>query len=135
SEHHSNSVPWHFLRGRQGAVLKWVPVTDEGDLDMEAYEQLLTPKTKIVAITHMSNVLGTVTPIKEIIRLAHARGIPVAVDGSQSAVHMPVDVQELDCDWLVFTGNKVYGPSGIGVLYGKKEPLQSTRPFVGGGNM
>ncbi|MFZ3034195.1 MAG: cysteine desulfurase [Parvibaculum sp.] len=134
-EHHSNIVPWHFLRERQGAVLKWIPVTDEGDLDMEAYAKLLGPKTKIVAITHMSNVLGTVTPLKEIIRLAHERGIPVVVDGSQSAVHLDVDVQDLDADFYAATGHKIYGPTGIGVLYGKKSFLEKMRPYRGGGEM
>lgn len=134
-EHHSNIVPWHFLRERQGAVLKWVPVTDEGDLDMEAYRKLLGPKVKIVALTHMSNVLGTVTPMKEIIRLAHEKGIPVVVDGSQSAVHLEIDVRDLDADFYAVTGHKIYGPTGIGLLYGKKELLAKMRPYRGGGEM
>ena len=134
-EHHSNIVPWHFIRERQGAKLVWVPVDDLGVLHIEEFEKRLTNRTKLVAITHMSNALGTVTPIKEIVRIAHARGIPVLVDGSQSAVHMPIDVQDLDCDFFVFTGHKVYGPSGIGVLYGKKEMLERMRPFMGGGEM
>ncbi|MDO8422761.1 MAG: cysteine desulfurase [Parvibaculum sp.] len=134
-EHHSNIVPWHFLRERQGAVLKWVPVTDAGDLDMDAYAKLLGPRTKVVAITHMSNVLGTVTPLKEIIRLAHEKNIPVVVDGSQSAVHLEVDVQALDVDFYAVTGHKIYGPTGIGVLYGKKHLLAGMRPYRGGGEM
>jgi cysteine desulfurase / selenocysteine lyase len=134
-EHHSNIVPWHFIRERQGAKLVWVPVDDLGVLSVEEFEKRLTPRTKLVAITHMSNALGTVTPIKEICRIAHERGIPVLVDGSQSAVHLPVDVQDISCDFFVFTGHKVYGPSGIGVLYGRKEMLDRMRPFQGGGEM
>lgn len=134
-EHHSNIVPWHFIRERQGAKLVWVPVDERGAFHIEDFENSLTARTKLVAITHMSNALGTVTPIKEICRIAHARGIPVLVDGSQSAVHMPIDVADLDCDWFAFTGHKVYGPSGIGVLYGKKERLEAMRPFMGGGEM
>lgn len=134
-EHHSNIVPWHFIRERQGAKLVWVPVDDLGAFHIEEFERRLTDRTKLVAITHMSNALGTVTPIKEICRIAHARGIPVLVDGSQAAVHMPVDVRDLDADFYVFTGHKVYGPSGIGVLYGKREMLERMRPFQGGGEM
>jgi len=134
-EHHSNIVPWHFIRERQGAKLVWAPVDDDGVFHIEEFEKCLTERTKLVAITQMSNALGTVTPIKEIVRIAHERGIPVLVDGSQAAVHLPVDVQELDCDWYVFTGHKVYGPSGIGVLYGRKERLEEMRPFMGGGEM
>lgn len=134
-EHHSNIVPWHFIRERQGARLVWVPVDDLGVFHIEEFEKRLTDRTKLVAITQMSNALGTVTPIKEIVRIAHARGIPVLVDGSQSAVHMPIDVQDLDCDFFVLTGHKVYGPSGIGVLYGKKDILLGMRPFMGGGEM
>ncbi|TXR47124.1 cysteine desulfurase [Phyllobacterium endophyticum] len=134
-EHHSNIVPWHFIRERQGAKLVWVPVDDQGAFHIEEFENRLTDRTKLVAITHMSNVLGTVTPIKEIVRIAHARGIPVLVDGSQGAVHLPVDVQDLGCDWYIFTGHKIYGPSGVGVLYGRKEMLEAMRPFQGGGEM
>jgi cysteine desulfurase/selenocysteine lyase len=134
-EHHSNIVPWHFIRERQGAKLVWVPVDDLGAFHVEEFEKRLTARTKLVAITQMSNALGTVTPIREICRIAHERGIPVLVDGSQSAVHMPVDVQDLGCDFFVFTGHKVYGPSGIGVLYGRKERLEAMRPFMGGGEM
>jgi cysteine desulfurase/selenocysteine lyase len=134
-EHHSNIVPWHFIRERQGAKLVWVPVDEEGVLHIEEFEKRLTEKTKLVAITHMSNVLGTVAPVKEMVRIAHERGIPVLVDGSQGAVHLPVDVQDIGCDFYVFTGHKVYGPSGIGALYGRKEMLEATRPFQGGGEM
>ena len=134
-EHHSNIVPWHFHRERKGAVLRWVGVEDDGSFHIEAFEKALTDRTKIVAITHMSNMLGTVTPIKEIVRIAHARGIPVLVDGSQGAVHLDVDVRDLDADFYVFTGHKVYGPTGIGVLYGKRAMLETLPPFNGGGEM
>ena len=134
-EHHSNIVPWHFHRERKGAVLKWVDVRDDGSFDIEAFERALTPRTRMVAVTHMSNVLGTVTPIKQIVELAHARGIPVLVDGSQGAVHLPVDVQELGVDFYVFTGHKLYGPTGIGVLYGKYDLLAEMQPYQGGGEM
>lgn len=134
-EHHSNIVPWHFHRERKGAVLKWAPIGDDGSFLLDEFEKLLTERTKIVAITQMSNVLGTVVPVKEVIRLAHERDIPVLVDGSQSAVHMDVDVQDLDCDFFVCTGHKLYGPSGIGLLYGKSERLNRMRPFLGGGEM
>ncbi len=134
-EHHSNIVPWHFIRERQGAKLVWVPVDEDGAFHIEDFEKSLTDKTKLVAVTHMSNALGTVVPVKEVCRIAHERGIPVLIDGSQGAVHMPVDVQDIDCDWYVMTGHKLYGPSGIGLLYGKKERLQEMRPFQGGGEM
>src|ERR1700686_5628716 len=134
-EHHSNIVPWHFLRERHGAVIKWAPIDDTGNFLIEEFEKLLTPRTKLVAITQMSNALGTVVPIKEVVRIAHARGIPVLVDGAQGAVHLPVDVQDLDVDLYAFTGHKLYGPTGIGVLYGKKEHLETMRPYQGGGEM
>src|SRR5690242_15069979 len=134
-EHHSNIVPWHFLRERHGAVIKWAPVDDEGNFLIDEFEKLLTKRTKIVAITQMSNALGTFVPVKQVIKLAHERGIKVLVDGAQGAVHLPVDVQDLDCDFYAFTGHKVYGPTGIGVLYAKHEHLVAMRPFNGGGEM
>jgi len=134
-EHHSNIVPWHFHRERNGAVLKWVDVDDEGNFSLDAFEQALTPRTKIVAITHMSNVLGTIVPIDKVIEIAHARGIPVCVDGSQGAVHLPVDVRALDVDFYVVTGHKLYGPTGIGALYAKRKWLEALPPFAGGGEM
>ncbi|GAC1335953.1 MAG: cysteine desulfurase [Beijerinckiaceae bacterium] len=134
-EHHSNIVPWHFHRERKGAVLKWVGVDDEGNFSLDEFERALSPRTKIVAITHMSNMLGTLVPVKDVVRIAHARGIPVLVDGSQGAVHLDVDVRDLDADFYVFTGHKVYGPTGIGVLYGKREWLERLPPFNGGGEM
>jgi cysteine desulfurase/selenocysteine lyase len=134
-EHHSNIVPWHFHRERKGAVLNWVDVGDDGSFSIDAFEQALTPRTKMVAITHMSNVLGTVLTIKQIVEIAHARGIPVLVDGSQGAVHQTVDVQDLGVDFYVFTGHKLYGPTGIGVLYGRYDLLAEMQPFNGGGEM
>jgi len=134
-EHHANIVPWHFLRERQGAVIKWAPVDDNGHFLLDEFEKLLTERTKMVAITQMSNVLGTVVPIKEVVRIAHARGIPVLVDGAQSSVHLDVDVRDLDCDFYVLTGHKLYGPTGIGALYGKHAHLAAMPPFNGGGEM
>jgi cysteine desulfurase/selenocysteine lyase len=134
-EHHSNIVPWHFLRERHGAVIKWAPVDDEGNFLLEEFEKLLTDRTKLVAMTQMSNALGTVVPIKDVVKLAHARGIPVLVDGSQAAVHLAIDVRDIDADFYVFTGHKLYGPTGIGVLYAKHEHLVAMRPFNGGGEM
>src|SRR6516162_5043953 len=134
-EHHSNIVPWHFLRERRGAVIKWVPITDEGEFRIEDFEAAITPRTKMVAITHMSNVLGTTVPVKQICEIAHAHSAYVLVDGSQGAVHLPVDVQDIGCDFYVFTGHKVYGPTGIGALYAKHEHLVAMRPYNGGGEM
>jgi cysteine desulfurase/selenocysteine lyase len=134
-EHHSNIVPWHFHREHKGAVLKFVDVRDDGSFDLDAFEAVLSPRTKMVAMTHMSNVLGTVTPIKKVIEIAHARGIPVLVDGSQGAVHLKVDVQDLDVDFYVATGHKLYGPTGIGILYGKHDLLAEMPPYQGGGEM
>lgn len=134
-EHHSNIVPWHFHRERKGAVLKWVDVKDDGNFDLDAFEKALGPKTRMVAISHMSNVLGTVTPLKAVIEMAHARRIPVLVDGSQGVVHHRVDVQDLGADFYVFTGHKLYGPTGIGVLYGKYDLLAEMQPYQGGGEM
>ncbi|PCI87306.1 MAG: cysteine desulfurase [Hyphomicrobiales bacterium] len=134
-EHHSNIVPWHFLRERNGAVLKWSPIDQQGNFLLDEYKKLFTSKTKLVAITHMSNAIGTITPMKKIIEIAHEHGVKVLVDGSQSAVHMDIDVQDLDADFFVFTGHKTYGPSGIGILYGKQDLLNALPPFLGGGEM
>ena len=134
-EHHSNIVPWHFIREKTGAKLVWVPVADDGSISIEDFEKAITPRTKLIATTQMSNVLGTVVDVKAVCALAHSKGIPVLVDGSQSAVHMSIDVQDIDCDFFVFTGHKVYGPTGIGVLYGKRAMLEATKPFNGGGEM
>jgi cysteine desulfurase/selenocysteine lyase len=134
-EHHSNIVPWNFLRERQGAVIKWAPIDDEGNFLLDEFEKLLTPRTKLVAITAMSNALGTIVPVKEVVKLAKARGIPVLIDGSQAAVHLDVDVQDIGCDFFVFTGHKLYGPSGIGALWAKYEHLEAMPPFNGGGEM
>ena len=134
-EHHSNVVPWHFLRERKGAVIKWAPIDDEGNFLLDEFERLLTPRTKMVAVTHMSNALGTVVPVKEVVAIAHARGIPVLIDGAQGAVHLDVDVRDIDCDFYVFTGHKLYGPTGVGALYGKYSHLADMPPFNGGGEM
>ncbi|MDG1825849.1 MAG: cysteine desulfurase [Henriciella sp.] len=134
-EHHSNIIPWHFLRERHGAVIKWVDVDETGALDMAALEQAVGPKTKIVAVTHMSNVLGTVTDAKEIVRIAHAAGAEVLFDGCQSGVHMDVDVQAIGCDYYVLTAHKIYGPTGVGALYGRAASLARLRPYQGGGEM
>ena len=134
-EHHANIVPWHFLRERQGVVLKWVDVDATGALDPQAVIDAIGPKTKLVAVTHCSNVLGTVVDVKTICAGAHARGVPVLVDGSQGAVHLPVDVQDIDCDFYAITGHKLYGPSGSGAIYCKPERMAEMRPFLGGGDM
>ena len=134
-EHHANIVPWHFLRERQGAVIRWAPIDDDGNFLIDEFEKLLNARTRMVAITQMSNVLGSVVPVKEVVRLAHARGIPVLVDGSQAAVHMDVDVRDIGCDFYVITGHKLYGPTGIGALYGKYAHLAAMPPFNGGGEM
>jgi cysteine desulfurase/selenocysteine lyase len=134
-EHHANIVPWHFLRERQGVVLKFAPVTEDGVLDLEAFQRLLGPRTRMVAVTHMSNVLGTINPVADIARMAHAAGAMVLVDGCQGVVHKAVDVKALDVDFYVFSGHKLYGPTGIGVLYGKPERLAALPPYQGGGEM
>src|SRR3569833_1634626 len=134
-EHHSNNVPKHILRERQGAVLKFVDVKDDGSFDFDAFAAAINPRTKMVAITHMSNVTGTVVPIAEVIELAHAKNVPVLIDGSQGAVHLKVDVQALNADFYVITGHKLYGPTGIGVLYGRYDLLAEMRPYQGGGEM
>ncbi|RPI26283.1 MAG: cysteine desulfurase [Acidobacteria bacterium] len=134
-EHHSNIVPWQMLCEEKGARLRIIPITDEGELILEEYEKLLGPRTRLVSVVHLSNVLGTINPIKEMIRIAHARQIPVFVDGAQAASHLRVDVQDLDCDFYAFSGHKLYGPSGIGVLYGKARFLEEMPPYQGGGDM
>ncbi len=134
-EHHANIVPWHFLRERKGVVLKWVPVTDDGRLDLEAYQRLLGPKTRVVALSHMSNVLGTINDAKALARMAHEAGAQVLFDGCQAIVHKPVDVKDIDADFYVFSGHKLYGPTGIGILYGKAEQLAALPPYQGGGEM
>jgi cysteine desulfurase/selenocysteine lyase len=134
-EHHANIVPWHFLRERKGAVLKWLDIDDDGGIDLVALDALIGPRTKMVAITHMSNVLGAKTPAADIVRIAHAKGVPVLLDGCQAVVHGRVDVQALDVDFYAFTGHKLYGPTGIGALYGKMERLEALPPFEGGGEM
>lgn len=134
-EHHSNIVPWQLLRERKGIVIKVVPMNEAGELDMDAYRALFTPKTRLVSICHVSNVLGTINPAQEIIRIAHEAGAKVLLDGAQSVPHFAVDVQALDCDFMVFSGHKIYGPTGIGVLYGKEDLLEQLPPYQGGGEM
>lgn len=134
-EHHSNIVPWQIMCEDRGAVLKLIPVNDNGELDLDAYRALLTSKTRLVVFTHVSNVLGTVNPVKEMIKLAHDVGAKVLIDGAQAAPHMPVDVQDLDADFYVFSGHKLFGPTGIGILYGKEELLNAMPPYQGGGDM
>lgn len=134
-EHHSNIVPWQMLRERKGIVLKVIPMTDEGEIDLETYKSLFSPRTRLVCIAHVSNVLGTVNPVKEMAAIAHAHGAKVLVDGAQSVPHRRVDVQDIDCDFLTFSGHKIYGPTGIGVLYGREELLEKMPPYQGGGEM
>ena len=134
-EHHSNIVSWQLLQARQGIKLRILPITDDGQLKMEEYQKLFNERTKIVSITHVSNVLGTINPIRDIIRIAHEHEVPVLIDGAQSTPHISIDVQELDCDFFAFSGHKVYGPTGIGVLYGKEEWLDRIPPYMGGGEM
>lgn len=134
-EHHSNIVPWQLLAAKKGIAIKVIPMTDEGDVIMEEYEKLFNEKTRIVSITQVSNVLGTINPVKEMIRIAHEHEVPVMVDGAQSSPHMKIDVQDLDCDFFAFSGHKIYGPTGIGVLYGKEKWLDEMPPYQGGGEM
>ena len=134
-EHHSNIVPWQMLRERKGIVLKVIPMTDEGEIDLETYKSLFSPRTRLVSIAHVSNVLGTVNPVKEMTAIAHAHGAKVLVDGAQSVPHRRVDVQDIGCDFLTFSGHKIYGPTGIGVLYGREELLEKMPPYQGGGEM
>ena len=134
-EHHSNIVPWQMLRERKGIVLKVIPMTDEGEIDLETYKNLFSPRTRLVCIAHVSNVLGTVNPVKEMTAIAHTHGAKVLVDGAQSVPHRRVDVQDIDCDFLTFSGHKIYGPTGIGVLYGREELLEQMPPYQGGGEM
>ena len=134
-EHHSNYVPWHYLRESKGAVIKFAPINDDGDVIIEEFEKLITSKTKIIAVTHLSNVTGTIVPVKEIIDIAHKKKIPVLVDGCQSAPHINIDVKELDCDFYAISCHKVYGPTGVGILYAKKKWLEQLPPYIGGGGM
>ena len=134
-EHHSNIVPWQLLQERKGIRLRVIPINDRGELLLDEYEKLFNKRTRIVAVTHVSNVLGTVNPVKQIAAVAHAHGVPVLVDGAQSVPHIAVDVQDMDCDFFVFSGHKVYGPTGIGVLYGKESLLNELPPYQGGGEM
>ncbi len=134
-EHHSNYVPWHYLRKIKGAVIKFAPINEDGDIEINKFEKLITPKTKIVGITHLSNVTGTIVPVKEIVEIAHKKNIPVLIDGCQSAPHIKIDVQDIDCDFYVMSAHKLYGPTGVGILYGKKKWLENLPPYIGGGGM
>lgn len=134
-EHHSNIVSWQLLQARQGIRIRVIPITDEGELCMDEYEKLFNERTRIVSVAHVSNVLGTINPVRDIIRIAHAHNVPVLLDGAQSTPHFAVDVQELDCDFFAFSGHKIYGPTGIGVLYGKEQWLDRIPPYMGGGEM
>ena len=134
-EHHSNYVPWHYLRKTNGAIIKFAPINDDGDIILEKFKELITSKTKIIAVTHLSNVTGTIVPLKDIIEIAHKKNIPVLVDGCQSAPHIKIDVQDLDCDFYAISCHKVYGPTGVGILYGKKKWLEQLPPYIGGGGM
>ncbi len=134
-EHHSNYIPWHFLRETKKAIIKFAPINDDGDILIHELKKLITSKTKIIAITHLSNVTGTIVPVKEIVEIAHKKKIPVLVDGCQSAPHITVDVSDLDCDFYAFSGHKVYGPTGVGILYAKKKWLEKLPPYIGGGAM
>ena len=134
-EHHSNYIPWHYLRANKGAIIKFAPINDDGDILIDKFKELINPKTKIIAITHLSNVTGTIVPIKEIVEIAKKKNIPVLVDGCQSAPHIKIDVKDLDCDFYAISGHKVYGPTGVGILYAKKKWLQNLPPYIGGGGM
>tara|TARA_Y100000590_G_scaffold468301_1_gene650576 strand:+ start:1382 stop:2602 length:1221 start_codon:yes stop_codon:yes gene_type:complete len=134
-EHHSNYIPWHYLRESKGAVIKFAPINEDGDIIIDKLKELITSKTKIIAVTHLSNVTGTIVPIKEIVELAHKKNIPVLVDGCQSAPHMKIDVQDLNCDFYAISCHKVYGPTGVGILYAKKKWLEKLPPYIGGGGM
>ena len=134
-EHHSNIVPWHYWREQKGAVIRWVPVDEDGNFLFEEFEKLISPRTKVISITMMSNALGTIVPVKDVCAVAKKHGIPVLVDGAQAAVHLDIDVQDIGCDFFVLTGHKLYGPSGIGVLWGRKALLDTLPPFLGGGEM
>ena len=134
-EHHSNIVPWQLVQNRKGIKLRVIPITDEGNICLDEYEKLFTKRTRIVSVAHVSNVLGTINPVKEMIEIAHAHGVPVLIDGAQSTPHMAVDVQQLDCDFFAFSGHKMYGPTGVGVLYGREKWLDRLPPYMGGGEM
>ena len=134
-EHHSNYVPWHYLREIKGAIIKFAPINKDGDIEIDKFEKLITSKTKIIGITHISNVTGTIVPVKEIVEIAHKKNIPVLIDGCQGAPHIKIDVQDIDCDFYAMSAHKIYGPTGVGILYGKKKWLENLPPYTGGGGM